>query len=147
MQGVWGRAVLIIAGLAWACQHQNSIPPEPAKQDCASPSAGVAGASQAAAGDEDRQITFYRDILPILTSNTKGKVYKCTTCHSQYAKPEDVASVDEVEAIVASLKSGKMPRAGNAVAPGEIELFTKWRLMGFQTGKKADFQPLVGGCN
>ncbi|TWW07947.1 hypothetical protein E3A20_29240 [Planctomyces bekefii] len=104
-------------------------------------------------------VTFYGDLLPVLSSNESGAVYKCVTCHAHYGKPEGLSSVLEIERIVTSLKNGRMPRGGDPVPADKIELFSVWRLQGFQsgspkkqesvTGQSSDANPQVGevgGC-
>lgn len=86
------------------------------------------------AGPKVDQVTFYQDILPILSANVRGKNYKCITCHAHYTNPDGLNNVPEIERIVASLKSGSMPRSNDRVPPKYIELFDVWRLQGFGVG-------------
>jgi hypothetical protein len=86
----------------------------------------------------DRQVTFYKDLLPILTSNSEGKHYKCTTCHAHMNQPEGLNSVAKVEDSIKSMRNGTMPRSNSRVTEEEILLFELWRLQGFQPGDPSD---------
>lgn len=83
---------------------------------------------------DTNQVTFYGDLLPILSSNVDGKVYKCTTCHADMAKPDALNTVDKVNRAIESMENGRMPRPGNPVPKDKIELFRIWQLQGFQEG-------------
>ena len=84
-------------------------------------------------------VTFYGDLLPILASNAKPRIYKCTTCHAHYNQPSGLGNVPEIERIVKSLETKYMPRGGDPVPAAEIELFTLWRLQGFK--ERPDVKP------
>lgn len=109
---------------------------EPARVDSTNPGCtSSTGATLASEGDaEPKVITFYGDILPILSSNAADSTYKCTTCHAHYSKPKGMNNVPELERVVESMRSGRMPRGGDPVPADKIELFTMWRLQGFQEG-------------
>ena len=125
-----GMAILLFT----AC---NDAPPV----ESAAPNCGEVGGALADP-DPDTEtgavepdfITFYGDLLPILSSNGKDQAYKCTTCHAHYMKPSGLNNVREVERIVESLRSGRMPRGGDPVTSAKIELFSMWRLQGFKEG-------------
>jgi hypothetical protein len=85
-----------------------------------------------------RQVTFYGDILPVLSADSRSRSYKCTTCHAHYREPEGLNSVPEIERIIESMKEGRMPRSTTKVTAAEIELFDVWRLQGFSVGRKPD---------
>ncbi len=88
-----------------------------------------------------QQVTFYGDLLPILSSVEDGKVYKCTTCHAEMGKPDGLNTVTKLGRAIESMENGRMPRPGNAVPPAKIELFRIWQLQGFQEGDKNSPKP------
>jgi hypothetical protein len=124
-------------GMATACMNQASIEAETPTCTPASSSNGGVYDLQAA----DRQVTFYKDLLPILTSNSEGKNYKCTTCHAHMNQPEGLNSVAKVEDSIRSMRNGTMPRSNSRVTEEEIQLFDLWRLQGFQPGDPSDTPP------
>ncbi len=86
--------------------------------------------------DPVEQVTFYGDLLPILSSVESDKIYKCTTCHAEMAKPDGLNTVDKLNRAVEAMENGRMPRPGNSVPKDKIELFRIWQLQGFQEGDK-----------
>jgi hypothetical protein len=80
-------------------------------------------------------VTYWGDLWPILRSNRRGYVYKCTTCHAEYNDPKSLVNAGEVARVVESMRSGRMPRGGDAVPAGFIQLFSEWRLQGFKLGE------------
>lgn len=85
---------------------------------------------------EGKYITFYQDILPILQANTADHSYKCTTCHAHYAEPEGLNNVPEINRIIDSMESGRMPRSNNKVPKQLIDMFRTWQRHGFRTGDR-----------
>jgi hypothetical protein len=81
-----------------------------------------------------KQITFYGDLLPILNSVQTGAVYKCTTCHANYATPDGMNSQDELNRVVQSMQDGSMPRSGQLVPQALIDEFKVWGVEGFPPG-------------
>jgi hypothetical protein len=118
---------LTLASLAAACQDEPPVP-EPVLSRCTG-SQATAGLSEPA-----RSVTFYGDLLPILSSTATGAVHKCTTCHAHYGKPEGLNTVPELESVVQALSTGRMPRGGDFVPAEQIELFRMWRDQGFPAG-------------
>lgn len=113
-----------------SCAVQN--PPQAPEFKC-SPATGAALQDGVPA-----QITYYRDILPILSSSKDGAAYKCTTCHAHYGEPNGLNNVGEVDRIVESLETGRMPRGGDRVPKERINLIRTWQLQGFQNGQPSD---------
>jgi len=113
-----------------SCAVQN--PPQAPGFTC-SPATGAALQDGVPA-----QITYYRDILPILSSSRDGAAYKCTTCHAHYGEPNGLNNVGEVDRIVESLETGRMPRGGDRVPKERINLIRTWQLQGFQNGQPSD---------
>ena len=126
------KKLLIIAATLAACNGTPAIKP-PAK--CASAN------SSTALSLADQTVTFYKDILPILSSQQTGKVYKCTTCHAHYAKPEGLNNVPELNRVVESMRNGRMPRVGTRVPEDSIKLFSAWQIQGFPAGEPANLSP------
>jgi hypothetical protein len=87
---------------------------------------------------EAKQLTFYQDILPILKANTAGHSYKCTTCHAHYSEPDGLNSVPEINRIIDSMESGRMPLSSNRVPKKLIDVFRVWQKHGFRTGNRND---------
>lgn len=115
----------------------NETPPvESTVPACITQSAGSVDSadSVSASPKPAAAVTFYGDLLPILASVKTDEVYKCTTCHAHYLKPAGMNNVRELERVVESMRLGRMPRVGNAVPADKIDLFTTWRLQGFQEG-------------
>ncbi len=121
-------SLLLLAG----CAEQQS-PQIATTANCPAKTAG-SGLTDPAAATTPRQITFYGDILPILSSQETGKVYKCTTCHADYGKIEKLSNVLEVDRVIESMTVGRMPRGGTKVPKESIQLFRDWQLQGFQAG-------------
>jgi hypothetical protein len=100
------------------------------------------GASQDCNADEvssgGSRVSFYGDLFPILNSNFRNRVYKCSTCHAEYNDPSKLANVPELVRAIDSMKSMRMPRGGDPVPAAMIELFAKWRIDGFFVGKPGD---------
>lgn len=122
---------LLIAAAATACAAQN---PPPAPELSCSP----AKTGAALQGGMPAQITFYKDVLPILSSNKAGAAHKCTTCHAHYNDPNGLNNVGEVDRIVEALETGRMPRGGDRVPKEKINLIRTWQLQGFQNGSPSD---------
>lgn len=87
------------------------------------------------------QVTFYGDLLPILSSVKDNEIYKCTTCHAEMAKPDGLNTVTKLNRAIESMENGRMPRPGNPVPKAKIELFRIWQLQGFQEGDKNNPKP------
>jgi hypothetical protein len=83
-----------------------------------------------------KNINFYQDILPILQANTAGHSYKCTTCHAHYAEAEGLNNVPEINRIIDSMETGRMPRSNNKVSKKFIDMFRTWQKQGFRTGDR-----------
>lgn len=116
-------ALLLLSGCSGSVSPQAEVP-----TPACSPS------SSALALEDSDGVTFYGDLLPVLSSNKSGEVYKCTTCHAHYGKPDGMNNVRELERVVESMRSGRMPRGGDRVPAALIELFSMWRLQGFKDG-------------
>jgi hypothetical protein len=84
------------------------------------------------------RVSFYGDLYPILNSNFRNRVYKCSTCHAEYNDPVKLANVPELVRVIDSMKSLRMPRGGDPVPAAMIDLFSKWRFDGFTVGKLGD---------
>ena len=141
------QLLLFCAGLsamAAGCLNQPSV--DTATPECkpaTNTSSGGAygldtGTDDEVAGTTERQVTFYKDLYPILTANSGSRTYKCTTCHAHMKTPEGLNSVSKVEETIESMKTGRMPRSDSRVTPAEIKLFDLWRLQGFQPGDPSD---------
>lgn len=126
---------LALTALAASC---NEPPQQQSQTPQCTPSKAASLDETAAQSEDDTEpsteVTFYGDLLPILASVETGKVYKCTTCHAHYEKPDGMNNVRELERVVESMKIGRMPRVGDRVPSAKIELFTMWRLQGFKDG-------------
>jgi hypothetical protein len=142
--------VALLTVLAPSCANDPPPPPPDLAACAAAPSAasladgdgtatGAGSATGAGTGTTASgtppQVTFFGDLLPILSSNERGAAYKCTTCHAHYAQPSGLSSVAEVDAIVQAMTDASMPRGGDAVPREKIVLFRQWQLQGFQTGR------------
>ena len=130
--------MLLLAACSQQAQPQVGVT-IPSSSDCAprpktGTSTGGGVAELVADNSIPRQITFYGDLLPILSSQTSGAVFKCTTCHADYGDPEKMNNVLTVNQIVEALEIGRMPRGGNLMPKAKIQLFRTWQLQGFQVG-------------
>jgi hypothetical protein len=97
-----------------------------------SPSDSVQDRIQNASGNA---VTFYKDILPLLTTNLPDRQYECTQCHASYGDPNGVAKARVVDDIIASVESGFMPmNEGPRMRKEEIEILKLWRRSGMQIG-------------
>ncbi len=85
-------------------------------------------------------VSYWADIFPILDSVATTRVYKCNVCHANYARPDGLSSVPELNRVIGSMRNGRMPRGGDRVPEAAIQLFEKWRLDGFQTGTQGSPQ-------
>lgn len=127
--------------LTVGCMQQPSIDAQTPPCTTASGSGGAYGleaGEDTGAGTAVRQVTFYKDLLPILTANSGKRTYKCTTCHAHMKEPEGLNSVSKIEETIDSMTKGRMPRSNARVTPAEIKLFDLWRLQGFQAGDPSD---------
>ena len=130
-----GWIMVCIHVLCSACSDSSNDITDTASQKCTTTSgAGLVDSDDSGV----KKVTFYRDLLPILTANTRQRPYKCTTCHAHYETPEGLSNVPEVERIVDSLNKGRMPRSNSRVSEDEIKLFESWRLQGFLPGDPKD---------
>jgi hypothetical protein len=87
------------------------------------------------------ELTFFKDVLPILDSRKTGEVYKCTTCHSAYRQPDGSNSVDKIEQIISAIsEGGSMPTSGDKVKPEYIEKIRQWQVEGFVSGDISQFK-------
>ncbi len=87
---------------------------------CASPSS-VSDVTLAA------DVTWYKDILPMMLSKEVGTHYQCASCHDYDKKPELVIS--EIDNILRSLRGEGlvlMPRAGDRWPDQAIEKLEVW---------------------
>lgn len=133
--------LVALGTVAVSCAESARV--EPASSGCSSSSALVAD-DTGKKNDGTKAVTFYGDLLPILSSNVADHSYKCTTCHAHYAKPKGLNNVEEVERVVESMRSGRMPRGGDPVPAEMIELFTMWRIQGFQEGSPKSSTTIPG---
>ena len=60
-------------------------------------------------------------VQPILNSQESGRVYKCTTCHSQYTEQDYVMTEAGLSEIIRSVSGGKMPLGGTPMAAADVE--------------------------
>lgn len=135
---VQGFLVLVLT----ACAGQSQ--PQVATEDtskCQPSGKSSGGGASYLADPAIAQVTFYGDLLPILRSQSKDKVYKCTTCHAHYNKPDSMNNLDEINRVIESMENGRMPRGGDFVPKDKIEMFRIWQLQGFQLGDKDNPKP------
>lgn len=118
--------VVLVATLVSACEE--STPPPTPVAGCRTSSAGSkeqnSGASLTLA--DEQKIDFKKDILPILSSNKDGEVYKCTTCHAGYTKEETFSNREKIDDMVAQVEGLKMPLNGDEMHKDQIALIKKW---------------------
>lgn len=93
------------------------------------------------------EVTFYGNILPILSSTATGSNYKCTTCHAHYTSPSELSTVPELQRVVTAIRNGTMPRGGDRLPAEKVALFERWRDQGFKAGSigAPPINPAVGG--
>ena len=83
-------------------------------------------------------VTFYGDVLPILTSSKPGVNYRCTVCHASYADYQQVSRPAVANSIVDSIASHRMPLTGDSVTAKDFEIIRAWVAGGLVAG-----QPIV----
>jgi hypothetical protein len=118
--------VVLVATLVSACEE--STPPPTPVAGCRTSSSGAkeqtSGANLTLA--DEPKIDFKKDILPILSSNKDGEVYKCTTCHAGYTKEETFSTREKIVDMVAQVEGLKMPLNGDEMHKDQIALIKKW---------------------
>jgi hypothetical protein len=84
--------------------------------------------------DRRVRVTWYDDVLPILTSTIPGEKYQCVTCHTDYGEPKTLKKIrpgglSEVGHMVASMREGGqafMPRIGDRVPDRYVTMLKTW---------------------
>lgn len=77
-------------------------------------------------------LSFRMDILPMLSSNKTGRVFKCTTCHPAYTSPETLKLPGKIAAIIQEVQpEGRMPPNGDKFLPQDIQILLDWQNQGF----------------
>lgn len=76
---------------------------------------------------------FEEDILPILSSTSDGRVYKCTVCHSKYNEID--VTKQQIDKILTAIVSQdrRMPPddVGNSISKSDRALLIAWKNAGF----------------
>ena len=80
-------------------------------------------------------VTFYKDVLPILTSSRPGANYRCTVCHASYADYQQVSRPAVANAIVDSIAMHRMPLTGDSVTARDFEIIRAWVAGGLVAGQ------------
>ena len=77
-------------------------------------------------------VTFTNDIVPLLSSNEAGRIFKCTVCHRAYTDYETMASSETLGRILPKvLPGGNMPLNGDKMSSKDIQLLMDWQNLGF----------------
>lgn len=80
---------------------------------------------------QNTRITFYGDVLPILSSRGEGRKYDCTSCHSEYKNPNTLLQDGEIDRMLHAMRgvdSSFMPRIGDRVPDNYLQMLRKWKL-------------------
>ena len=123
-------AILVIGGLmSCSVEPPPELPQTGAIQDGRSSDAPLEKKENL---EPEKTLSFRLNILPMLSSNKTGRVFKCTTCHPAYTQSETLKIPGKIAAIVQEVQpEGRMPPNGDKFSPSDIQLLLDWQKQGF----------------
>jgi hypothetical protein len=120
--------LLVLVMILFSCKED---PPPPYPDFCKSDSGDSQTAGKISAASfklqDEPQLDYKKDVLPILSSSTEGKVYRCTVCHNAVYSQE-LTDESAATKMLEEIKSQRMPNGESMdkVAPEDVAIIEKW---------------------